>query len=665
MKKTKINYPYFAHLLASFLLVCSPVLFFTACSEDKENEPSGTSNLKVEVELAYSLGESLGDFAYMEIMYPTTSNFEEGVTADTLRSGETWTKTLTYDAPATVGMLVSALHKDDTQPEGAITAQYEYSYNIRLMDGDVVVDSKSFSDSQETTLNYETDSLLHEQLAATLDFHALFTVDDKGITETDRVIKDTDLTDIDENPDNDKEDVTITNTLYYISSADIVPNSQCLHDNILARFSNKQQYAAGQELAKGNFLFLRGNEINSVDKEVLKTSAANGTIFILDEIDSYQTLEDFCKTIDAHNFLTEGTDISGELFIIADAAVNLSNNDAAAYSGLFYILTPKDDQGNYVNDEAQGQIINNALLSIQKVLNDTDTDSSLQADDDTQDLKKLVNATKVYMNPTMTVKASQYRNAGDAKVPKEGESNKYGFEHDIWHLYSIEEDRNYYVIHQEILCSFANAYRGVYNAYVTTNGFHTIAKVNEWYGKNIQITLTPVNSSSMQIHRNSPETTKSSTSYTTGFAWNFARSVAISLDGGASSTISGGVTYSTSSTYTIDDVAISNLCEQDSKVSWSYDIRGSDAHFKLSNTACTAIDEPAMCGSTASFTAGTDCIISIPATDEAPEFKFNAKVTLRSSCGKAGYICGERDLVGDYTETFKLPFLKKSDIQDK
>lgn len=664
MKKTKLNYPYFAHLLASFLLVCSPVLFFTACSEDKENEPSGTSNLKVEVELTYSLGESLGDFAYMEIMYPTTSNFEEGVTADTLRSGETWTKTLTYDAPATVGMLVSALHKDDTQPEGAITAQYEYSYNIRLMDGDVVVDSKSFSDSQETTLNYETDSLLHEQLAATLDFHALFTVDDKSITETDRVIKDNDLTEADEDSEGD-DNITMTNTLYYISSADVMTDSQCLHDNILSRFSNKKQYTAGQELSKGDFLFLKGNEVNSVDKEVLKASAANGAIFILDEIDSYQTLEDFCKTIGAHNFLTEGTDISGELFIIADAAVNLSNNDAAAYSGLFYILTPKDDQGNYVNDETQGQIINNALLSIQKVLNDTDTDSSLQADDDTQDLKRLVNATKVYMNPTMTVDASQYRNAGDANVPKEGKSNKYGFEHDIWHIYSIEEDRNYYVIHQEILCSFEEAYQGVYNAFVTTNGCHTIAKVNEWYGKNIQITLTPVNSSSMQIHRNSPETTQSSTSYTTGFAWNFARSVAISLDGGASTTISGGVTYSTSSTYKIDDVDISNLCVQDSKVSWSYAIRGAKAHFNLFNTACTVMEEPATCGSKASFTAGTDCIISVPATDEAPEFKFNAKVTLRSSCGKSGYICGERDLVGDYTKTFKLPFLKKSDIQDK
>lgn len=664
MKKTKLNYPYFAHLLASFLLVCSPVLFFTACSEDKENEPSGTSNLKVEVELTYSLGESLGNFAYMEIMYPTTSNFEEGVTADTLRSGETWTKTLTYDAPATVGMLVSALHKDDTQPEGAITAQYEYSYNIRLMDGDVVVDSKSFSDSQETTLNYETDSLLHEQLAATLDFHALFTVDDKSITETDRVIKDNDLTEADEDSEGD-DNITMTNTLYYISSADVMTDSQCLHDNILSRFSNKKQYTAGQELSKGDFLFLKGNEVNSVDKEVLKASAANGAIFILDEIDSYQTLEDFCKTIGAHNFLTEGTDISGELFIIADAAVNLSNNDAAAYSGLFYILTPKDDQGNYVNDETQGQIINNALLSIQKVLNDTDTDSSLQADDDTQDLKRLVNATKVYMNPTMTVDASQYRNAGDANVPKEGKSNKYGFEHDIWHIYSIEEDRNYYVIHQEILCSFEEAYQGVYNAFVTTNGCHTIAKVNEWYGKNIQITLTPVNSSSMQIHRNSPETTQSSTSYTTGFAWNFARSVAISLDGGASTTISGGVTYSTSSTYKIDDVDISNLCVQDSKVSWSYAIRGAKAHFNLFNTACTVMEEPATCGSKASFTAGTDCIISVPATDEAPEFKFNAKVTLRSSCGKSGYICGERDLVGDYTKTFKLPFLKKSDIQDK
>lgn len=36
MKKTKLNYPYFAHLLASFLLVCSPVLFITACSDDDD-----------------------------------------------------------------------------------------------------------------------------------------------------------------------------------------------------------------------------------------------------------------------------------------------------------------------------------------------------------------------------------------------------------------------------------------------------------------------------------------------------------------------------------------------------------------------------------------------------------------------------------------------------
>lgn len=36
MKKTKLNYPYFAHLLASFLLICSAALFFSACSEDDD-----------------------------------------------------------------------------------------------------------------------------------------------------------------------------------------------------------------------------------------------------------------------------------------------------------------------------------------------------------------------------------------------------------------------------------------------------------------------------------------------------------------------------------------------------------------------------------------------------------------------------------------------------
>lgn len=36
MKKTNLNYPYFAHLLANFLLVCSSVLFFPACSDDDD-----------------------------------------------------------------------------------------------------------------------------------------------------------------------------------------------------------------------------------------------------------------------------------------------------------------------------------------------------------------------------------------------------------------------------------------------------------------------------------------------------------------------------------------------------------------------------------------------------------------------------------------------------
>ena len=44
MKKTKLNYPYLAHLLASFLFVCSPVLFFTACSDD-DDVPISEENL--------------------------------------------------------------------------------------------------------------------------------------------------------------------------------------------------------------------------------------------------------------------------------------------------------------------------------------------------------------------------------------------------------------------------------------------------------------------------------------------------------------------------------------------------------------------------------------------------------------------------------------------
>lgn len=378
----------------------------------------GSPNRKVEVELTYSLGESLGDISDVVIMYPIT-HFGDSAVCDTLSSGETWTKTLTYDTPVTVGMIVSPLRGADATLGSTITVQYEYSCNVRLMDGDGVVDSEARSSSESLTINYETDSLLAEQLVAALDFHTLFSVDDNSIAWTDRVIDDSDLVEVDELPEEDEENVTMTNTLYYISPVDLTTDHQFLHDNMVACFSNRQQYATGQELSKGEFLFLKGSEANSVNKEALQASAANGAIFILDEIDSYQTLADFCNTIGAHNFISEGTDVSGNLFIIADAAVNLSDNDSSPYAGLFYMLSPRDNEGNHVSDYTQGQIIDNALLSIQKALYSTGTNfitvSTRSTDDELQELTELVAATKYYANISHTLKASNYVNASKAK----------------------------------------------------------------------------------------------------------------------------------------------------------------------------------------------------------------------------------------------------------
>lgn len=299
----------------------------TSCNEDEDlgQATDGPPNRRVEVELAYSLGEGLGDMAYVEIVYPIT-HFEDSAVLDTLYSGQTWTKTLTYDTPATVGMLVWPAVDSTPTSASAITVQYEYSCTVRLMDGNSVVDSKTHSSSEELTLNYGNDSLFYEQLAAVLDLQKLFSVDDNGITEIDYTIDDdSDQAETGGMPEEDEENVTMANPLYYVSAVDLATDRQFLHDNMVARFSDRRQYTAGQELSKGDFLFLKGGEANSVDKEALRASAANGAIFILDEIDSYQTLADFCTTIEAHNFVSESADVAGNLFIIADAAVNLSD----------------------------------------------------------------------------------------------------------------------------------------------------------------------------------------------------------------------------------------------------------------------------------------------------------------------------------------------------
>ena len=184
------------YLLLHLAMVVVLLMSATSCKEkDKDEEDESieqnsdvTSNLRVEIELTYFLGEGLGDIAYVEIMYPTTSNFEEDAVYDTVNSNETWTKTLTYDVPATVGMVVSAQLKEDATPQDTITVEYEYSYNIRLMDGDTVVDVKMYSGSQKLTFSYKNDeSVLAERLARLLDFQSLFLVNDSGITKTELV----------------------------------------------------------------------------------------------------------------------------------------------------------------------------------------------------------------------------------------------------------------------------------------------------------------------------------------------------------------------------------------------------------------------------------------------------------------------------------------------
>lgn len=321
----------------------------------------------------------------------------------------------------------------------------------------------------------------------------------------------------------------------------------------------------------------------------------------------------------------------------------------------------------------QGQIIDQALTSIQKVLYGTGTNflnvSTRSTDDELNELTDLISATKYYVTGTQTlVKEKDYR--GPEKIDiADTVSNAYNVEYDIWNAYSIDEGRNYYYIHQEIMCSFANGYVDVYRKAVGT-----IAKVCEWYGKEIDITTTPHGDGAldMRIHQTSPSTTESSTSYTSGISGTIGGEIGFSGKK-ATGSVSGGVTISSSYTYTIDDVTISNLCSgsgSDGQLAWNYSLAAAFSKYAPFSWACTNLHEGALCGRT-TFTAGTDYLISFQGSTVAPLLKSTNKVTLRSTCSKAGKNSAEREKTYTFendpdtdtdTEPIKLPFLQASDF---
>ena len=203
-----------------------------------------------------------------------------------------------------------------------------------------------------------------------------------------------------------------------------------------------------------------------------------------------------------------------------------------------------------------------------------------------------MNATKFYIYKSQKIESSDYRSS-----KKGSHTNNYQVEFDVWYAFSEDEQRNYYYIHEEISCPFKNTYVGVYSKSVSG-----IAKVCEWFGRQVDVTFEPVsNANDVKIHRSSPTSTQSSQSYTSGFSWNLGGNVSYKFGGesaGATVGLSGGISVSNSHTYTVNDVTIADNGDNGSecKASWSFILSGVRTTYAPFSTACVNMYEGSLTG---------------------------------------------------------------------
>lgn len=473
-------------------------------------------------------------------------------------------------------------------------------------------------------------------------------------------VPDQELYDVPPLPEKDTETVKMEQRLYYVSEADVADDDQSLADNFLSRFNGLMKWDGASVLSQGDFLFFKAEEAPMLAEEVLVKCYEAGVIFVMEGGDASQ-YNDLCTRVGGFNpYSAKAANVDNGNTI---HPLWVLSGSLPGASGLAMLLSPYDDEGELIDDYSQGNLIDMALTEIKEDVMvgsrsgmpmPSRAGGSLEGD-----VNRLIAATKFYLYRTQTIASSDYRNSG--KRPR-GASNSYQVEFDLWNVYSINEKRNYYYVHEEVNCSFKNTYVGMYSYSV-----YGIAKVSEWYGQSVSVGFVPVSKElGATIHRSSPNSTQSAVNYTSGFSWSLSGSAALKVgEKGAEGDFgfSAGATFSSSESYRVEDVTVRDLGDYES-ASWAFDLRDVRSNFYFFAIAMTDLHEGSLTGRT-KLQAGTDFIISFKESNSAPKVKATFGVNLRSSCSKVGTVCYVRNKYVEVSDTLVLPFIKASDIEQK
>ena len=657
LKKNILKYTVPAVLLLSF---------FQACKDDKKSDDPSNSGYSVEIQVNEISATGETDyFRGLELMFPHDN--EPGDTY-VVECGNKFSKTFTYKNVKEAFGIVSTCMFEEKAADGAeFDFGYTVDYTVYLKDSDGnIIDTESIQKSDEFTAD-----MYPEKEIDYTDFYEyfLYKVTDKGLERIEPEVPSVIEQDL---PLTDDDNVRINGNLHiYGSNSDYSgltqTNEKYLYDNLLARFASASKWNGASVLEKGDFIFLHSLDLGADVEGKINSSLSAGAIIVVDEISSFSQFDAFCKRLNLYNPTSVSTDISGKMFIMARPShSNIYVIDGNRYGNLCFVLDAKSDDNVLMSDYSQGKVIDAAITRINELLSYSPAaygelallnDSPIGAND----ITSISNATKVYCSGSQTLNSGDYRNRS---LPSA--TNEYSMEYDIWSAFSKAEKRTYYFIHQEFIGSFSNVYVDTYAQNVSTNGCYTIAKVNEWHAESVTLTTTPENATGMQIHRHYPATTQLQASYTSGFSWNLAGEIGIeagSKDGASAHlSLSGGISFSESYTYPINDVTIKNETEPQKFLKWKYTFAQPRFGFSLFSTSCTWAEAGALSGRS-TFNVGQDYLLSFPETVK-PKLTGQIDVVLRSACAKCGSECGVRTKNSNIkSKTFNLPYMQSSDFK--
>ena len=438
--------------------------------------------------------------------------------------------------------------------------------------------------------------------------------------------------------------------LYYFSAASVTPNETSLVDNIIKRYVSVQLWNISIEPRQGDMFLFLATEFDAIASNpqflsAFKKMHASGVILAM-EGGVESDFAKVCKALDCYNpydGMTDATHLPGE------KPLWIFSGPLPSAAGIFMKLCPSDEstasnsavKTGFFNDYTQGHFCDMAVGAIKKSM------TPRVATNETNQLTSLVDAYKLIFLKTQTVAKEEYYNY---KV-KEDRTSEYQVEFDIYNAFSEKEKRNYYYIHVEITCPFANFYIG--NFYSDAKGMF---KSNGMYGRSITITTNHwSDNDDVVIHRTSPGTTERITNYVSEVS--FKVDGEISLSHGPS--IEGGIRIDSREEYAVADVLITNNTQPNPAVAeWTFELKEATPYYDAFYYAMCGITPGSLAGRT-TFNGGADFIVSMP-DKHSPFWAVNYQVDLNLIFCNAGVTQGTNVFTETYFNKITLPVVVKN-----